>query len=80
MSNLLDAAKKQQEQGATGGEEARLAKLKEIREACSKEIGLVLQRFNCTLTASILIDMSGNYPNIQIVNKELLNVNTQDTE
>jgi hypothetical protein len=65
-------------QKATEGETEAL--LKNNRESCSKEIGEALKKYNCFLTASMVIDVNGNRPVVNIINNELLNVDPSNPE
>jgi len=58
---------------ATGREELeqKRKELEEIRAKCGAEIREVLIKYNCHLTATVLITPKGNEPNVLLLNNEL---------
>jgi hypothetical protein len=62
-----------EEQAPTKEEEEKLRQ--ERVAACSKEIGTILQRYECSLDASIMLRAGQVMPNIQIVPIELMRRN-----
>lgn len=45
------------------------AHAKNLRQACSEEITMVLKKYNCTFEAQVLITAKGNIPRVVIVHE-----------